>query len=102
MKPVIERRDEEGGVRVGVLNRPPANAIDESLLDALESLVADTATDNSVRALVLAGAGPFFCGGFDLRAPPRDDGSVAEMVALYRSAHRSLLALPKPKIGRAS
>ena len=98
MRPVIEQHDDEGGVRVAVLNRPPANAIDESLLDALDTLVADVAADDGVRALVLAGEGAFFCGGFDLRAPPRDDGSVAELVALYRSAHRNLLALPKPTV----
>src|SRR2546426_1178401 len=94
----VERRHEEGGVLVGVLNRPPANAIDESLLDGLDTLVADAAADDSVRALVLAGAGAFFCGGFDLRAPPRDDDSIRTVVGLYRSAHRNLLALPKPTV----
>jgi len=95
---VIERRIERDGVLVAVLNRPPANAIDDQLLDDLEAVVSDVAADGTIRALVIAAAGPFFCGGFDLRASRRDPDAVAAMVRRYRSAHRNLLALGKPTV----
>src|SRR5205085_3221966 len=81
-----------------VLDRPPANAIDESLLVALEEAVDAAVTDDAVRALVLAGRGPFFCAGFDLRAPARDETGVRAIVERYRSSHRALLACPKPTV----
>jgi len=56
----------EGGVLLLTLDRPPANAIDEAMLEALESACSAAARDPGVRAVVLTGAGAFFCGGFDL------------------------------------
>jgi enoyl-CoA hydratase len=93
---VTDARD--GGVRVITLDRPPANAIDDSLLAALDHTLADAETDTAVRALVVTGRGPFFCAGFDLRAPQRGDAVSARIVELYRSAHRRLLAMPKPTV----
>jgi enoyl-CoA hydratase/carnithine racemase len=95
------REEERGdGVRWLVLDRPPANAIDESLLTGLAAALVRAREDDAVRAVVLTGAGRFFSGGFDLGAPPRDDAAVASMNALYHDAHRALLALPKPTLAR--
>jgi enoyl-CoA hydratase len=93
---LIEDRD--GGVRVITLDRPPANAIDDTLLAALDDALADAEADAAVRALVVTGRGPFFCAGFDLRARQRDDAESGGVVDLYRSAHRRLLAMPKPTV----
>ena len=69
----VRSEDHDGGVRVLILDRPPANAIDETLLNGL-SLALDAArADAAVRAVVLTGAGAFFSGGFDFSAPRRDD-----------------------------
>jgi len=65
--------DHAGGVRVLTLDRPPANAEDETLLTDLSAAIDAAATDDAVRAVVLTGAGKFFCGGFDLSAPRRED-----------------------------
>jgi enoyl-CoA hydratase/carnithine racemase len=49
------------------LNRPERrNAIDPELRDALSSALDDAATDESIRGVVLAGAGGAFCAGGDL------------------------------------
>jgi enoyl-CoA hydratase len=90
--------DRDGGVRWITLDRPPANALDDSLLVALERAVDDAAADDDVRAIVLRAEGRFFSGGFDLRAPRREGAAVTEMVERYRSSHRKLLALPKPTV----
>jgi enoyl-CoA hydratase/carnithine racemase len=86
------------GVLLATLDRPPANAIDETLLGDLDGTLAAAETDAQVRALVLTGAGAFFSGGFDLAAPRRDGSAAREMRALYRDVHVRLLALPKPTV----
>ena len=51
-----------------------------------------------MRAVVLAGAGAFFSGGFDLSAPRRDAAVARNLRELYRDAHLRLLRLPKPSV----
>ncbi len=98
----VREEDREGGVRWLVLDRAPANALDDNLLRDLETAVARAKDDESVRAVVLTGAGAFFSGGFDLSAPRREAEQVAVMTDLYRDAHRALLALPKPTVARVA
>jgi enoyl-CoA hydratase len=94
----VREEDREGGVRWLVLDRPPANAIDENLLQDLYAAVERARVNDAVRAVVLTGAGAFFSGGFDLSAPRREEGVIAVMNESYRAAHCALLALPKPTI----
>ena len=95
----VRAEDREGGVRVLTLDRPPANAITAELLDDLLASLKSARDDDSVRAIVLTGAGRFFCGGLDLS----QTGSEAELAELlldkYRDSHVELLSLPKPTIG---
>ena len=61
-------RDDADGVATLTLNRPQArNALSQGLLEALGTALADLATDQGVRVVVLAGAGPAFCAGHDLK-----------------------------------
>lgn len=94
----IRQETRDGGVRVLTLDRPPANAIDETLLTDLMAALDGARSDEAVRALVLTGAGAFFSGGFDLTAPARDAAATARFWALYSDSHRALLAFPKPTI----
>ncbi|MBI1816226.1 MAG: enoyl-CoA hydratase/isomerase family protein [Deltaproteobacteria bacterium] len=93
----IRARDLDGGVRILTLDRPPANAIDETLLHDLD-VALDAAASDDTRAVVLTGAGSFFSGGFDFSAPRRDDEVATDLYRLYRDTHRKLLMLPKPTI----
>jgi enoyl-CoA hydratase len=90
--------DRDGGVRVLTLDRPPANAEDESLLTDLRVALDAAAADDAVRAVVLTGAGAFFSGGFDLAAPRRDDDAARKIRDLFRDTHLRLLTLPKPTV----
>jgi enoyl-CoA hydratase/carnithine racemase len=94
----VRSEDREGGVRILNLDRPPANAIDETLLADLDVALDAAGADDAVRAVVLRGAGAFFCGGFDFAAPRRDDAAAPELYTRYRETHRKLLTLPKPTV----
>jgi len=62
---LVERR---GPVVIITLNRPEAmNAINASLAQALGDALEEFATDASLRAAVLTGAGRAFCAGADLK-----------------------------------
>ena len=93
--------DHEGGVRVLTLDRPPANAINQDFLRDLSAALDDAREDEAVRALIIAGNGPFFCGGFDLHSEAQSGGLLQEQATgfrLYHDSHLKLLAFPKPTI----
>jgi len=92
----VDHRD--GGVCLLTLDRPPANAIEETMLRALSAALAAARADDAVRAVVLTGAGAFFSGGLDLGAPRRDLAQARRLNVLYRDAHVALLGLPKPTV----
>ncbi len=78
--PLVLRRDQDG-VTTLTLNRPAArNALSVALMSALQSSLEAVDADPSVRAVVLAGAGPAFCAGHDLKemhADPRREAYEA-------------------------
>jgi enoyl-CoA hydratase len=93
--------DHEGGVRVLTLDRPPANAINQEFLRDLSAALDEAREDGAVRALVITGNGPFFCGGFDLHSEAQAGGLLQEQATgfrLYHESHLKLLAFPKPTI----
>src|SRR6266566_1552065 len=66
-EPVLLRRDEDG-IAVLTLNRPQArNALSVALMARLQDSIDAIAGDAAVRVVVIAGAGPAFCAGHDLR-----------------------------------
>lgn len=96
---VIDTRDEEGGVRVLTLNRPPAHAIDSGLLDELSRACDAAARDDAVRAVVLTGSGKFFCGGLDLKSLNTDERELERLLDLGRDdGIFKLWTLPKPTV----
>ncbi|MDA0232759.1 MAG: enoyl-CoA hydratase/isomerase family protein [Chloroflexi bacterium] len=63
---VLIERNAEQGVGVITLNRPARrNALNHEMLVALDAAISDLASDESVRAIVLTGAGASFCSGVD-------------------------------------
>lgn len=101
MSAVLEVLD-DGTLRELRLNRPEANnALDTELKEALLAELTRAADDESVRAVVLTGAGRSFCVGQDLgelagtlaQSPER----ASETVGLHYSPIARLLAtMPKP------
>jgi enoyl-CoA hydratase/carnithine racemase len=91
----------EGGVAVLTLNRPRRyNALSGALLEALHAELDALAADESVRVVLLTGAGDAFCAGHDLREM-RSLDSGQESAALFASCSammQKLVALPQPVI----
>lgn len=69
-KVLVERRD---AIVVVTINRPEVrNCVDTETADGLEAAVRDFDADDSLRVLILTGAGTrSFCSGADLKHPPR-------------------------------
>jgi 2-(1,2-epoxy-1,2-dihydrophenyl)acetyl-CoA isomerase len=64
--PVLVSRDPPAGTATITLNRPAQrNALSSEMLRALAEAVESIAADDSVRAVVLTGAGNAFCSGAD-------------------------------------
>jgi 2-(1,2-epoxy-1,2-dihydrophenyl)acetyl-CoA isomerase len=59
--------EQHAGYRILTLNRPDKlNAFNDAMLEALTAAVADAEADESMRALMITGAGRAFCAGQDL------------------------------------
>ncbi|HEY3714826.1 MAG TPA: enoyl-CoA hydratase-related protein [Jatrophihabitantaceae bacterium] len=98
---LIDRAD---GVATMTLNRPDSmNSLSFELKEALVAAVRDIAADESVRAVVLTGAGRAFCVGQDLRehqamldaGDPRPLRTVTDH---YNPIASGLATMPKPVI----
>jgi enoyl-CoA hydratase/carnithine racemase len=97
-------RDDDEGVATLTLNRPQArNALSQSMLEALLAALADLAADRTVRVVVLAGAGPAFCAGHDLkelRAANYDRRYTEVLFTTCAEVMQAIVRLPKPVIAR--
>ncbi len=72
-------RDDRDGVAWLTMNRPGArNALSMPLMTALEDALAVIESDCSVKVAVIAGAGPGFCAGHDLREVRGADPATLE------------------------
>ena len=97
-------RHDQDGIAWLTLNRPAArNALSLGLMAALDAALAGLADDPAVKVVVIAGAGPAFCAGHDLRelraTPTRE--TYEATFALCSRLMRRIVRLPKPVIARA-
>lgn len=94
MNPATLLVEVHDGVMALTLNRPEKrNAIDNDLARALLAAIALAERDDTVRVLLLRGAGPAFCAGRDMGAPPTEDD-----LRLVQAVAQSLVSLPKPVV----
>ena len=72
----------DAGLARLTLDRPDAaNTINDEVARDLRAAVIEISLDDSVRAVLLSGAGRFFCGGGDLRAFHAAGDGLPEMIA---------------------
>jgi enoyl-CoA hydratase/carnithine racemase len=99
--PLLVDTVSEAGVLRLTLNRPQArNALSNGLMRALIEALGRAATDPRARVVVIAGAGPAFCAGHDLRelrADPRRE-TYERIFALCSELMLTITWLPKPVI----
>lgn len=91
-------------IRIITLNRPDKrNALNDELIAALKEALREADADESLRAIVIRGAGKDFCSGADLSALQKiatasyeenieDARSLAELFALIRSVRVPVIA----------
>lgn len=82
------------------LNRPPANALSNSLVRELTTTLHDLATGPDAPAVVLTGAGErFFCAGGDLKeAVGYDAESMVERMTSFHALLGALESFPRPLV----
>jgi len=94
-----------GPIATITLARPELhNAFDAAMIGELHAAFAALADDDSARVVILAGAGPSFCAGADLRWMRESlewtsEQNVADAEALA-AMFEAAWSLPKPLIGR--
>src|SRR5499433_515622 len=88
----------EESYAIVTLNRPPANAISEALNRELNDALNSVRDDDSVRSLIITGAGDkIFCGGADLSSA-LSGGDVEAFIRFGNSVMRKMERFPKPII----
>lgn len=100
---ILLREDLADGITVLTLNRPAArNALSMGLMQALDDALVAIGRDDTVRVVVIRGAGPAFCAGHDLReirgTPTRD--AYAQVFALCSRLMQRIVHLPRPVIAQ--
>jgi len=97
-------RSDADGVSTLTLNRPQArNALSLAMLQALRAELKAVAADPSVRVVILAGAGPAFCAGHDLkeiRAAEYGRSYTEALFAECAEVMQAIVGLPKPVIAQ--
>ncbi|WP_298292339.1 enoyl-CoA hydratase [Thiomonas sp.] len=100
---VLLRDTDTRGVAVLTLNRPQAfNALSDALLDALQRQIDALQHDESVRVVIIRGAGRAFCAGHDLKEM-RAQPSAAYYQSLFGRCSKvmtGLMRLPQPVIAQ--
>jgi enoyl-CoA hydratase len=99
------------GVACITMNRPEKrNSLNHQLMDDLDAAFTEAERDPEVRVIVLAGAGPSFSAGYDLKGsyyttPPEPEGrwTVANSLMTLRgieARYQRIWNCPKPTIAR--
>ena len=99
----------DGPVARVVMNRPDKrNALDHQLLDDIDAAFDAAEADPEVRVVVLSGAGPSFCSGYDLSgsyytSEPEGGWTVANGLDRLRGIedrYRRIWDFPKPTVAQ--
>jgi enoyl-CoA hydratase len=89
---------DDGPVRTLTLNRPEKlNAMSSTMTGELSVRLAEAASDEKVRVVVLTGAGRSFCAGYDLAEEAVSDSYEASLDSLNHSLDRLLEVFDHPK-----
>jgi enoyl-CoA hydratase/carnithine racemase len=100
--PVLLREDKDGVAKLTLNRADQFNSLSEALIEALQRELERVAADDSVRVVVLAGAGRAFCAGHDLkemRANPKQS-YYEDLFGRCGRMMQTVVSLPKPVIAR--
>ena len=100
---LVLRHDDEG-VTTLTMNRPQArNALSQGMLRAMLDAFIEVSTDETARVVILAGTGPGFCAGHDLKEIKAQNYSrnyTEQLFADCVDLMQTIIRLPKPVIAQ--
>src|SRR5271157_1071349 len=103
--PLVRREDDSGVVTLTLAQPQNRNALGLAMIDTLIVAFADIAKDEKARVVVLAGEGPAFSAGHNLREmqahrndPDRGRGYYEHLMERCSVLMQAIVALPKPVI----
>jgi enoyl-CoA hydratase/carnithine racemase len=100
---LVLRHDDEGLTTL-TMNRPQArNALSQGMLRAMLDAFIEVSTDETARVVILAGAGPGFCAGHDLKEIKAQNYSrnyTEQLFADCAELMQTIIRLPKPVIAQ--
>ncbi len=106
--PLRSERPRAGVLRLTLAN-PPANALSEGMLDALQAALDEAAADPSVRVVVIAAEGKLFSGGHDLKEMTAHRADADKGRAYFEDIFgrcsrmmQTIRALPKPVVAEVA
>jgi 2-(1,2-epoxy-1,2-dihydrophenyl)acetyl-CoA isomerase len=93
----------DNGLATITLNAPDRlNAVSRKMIAEIKQCWEELATDTSVRAVLLTGAGRGFCAGADLADPDREASATADSGAaldkFFNPVIRAMRSIPKPVV----
>src|SRR5437660_11510809 len=105
-QPPILLRENADSIAILTLNRPTArNSLSGGLIAELHAALKDIHDDKSVRAVVIAGNGPAFSAGHDMKelTARRADADLgrayfAEIMTACSAMMQAIVQLPKPVV----
>ncbi len=98
------REERQDDLLILTLARGKANALNYAMIEELYAAIQDAATNDSVRAVVLASDRPrFFSSGFDFREVfGYDRQSMSAFFGRFIDVYEALYAFPKPSVAALS
>ncbi|MGK0270752.1 MAG: enoyl-CoA hydratase/carnithine racemase [Cocleimonas sp.] len=106
---IIKELTDSGVLRLTLNDNGRRNALSEAMLKSLGEVMNSTATDPSVRVIVLAANGPAFCAGHDLKEMTAgrdalDNGRAyfTKVMETCSSMMQSIVNNPKPVIAEVT
>jgi enoyl-CoA hydratase/carnithine racemase len=92
-EPLVLRSDRADGLTTLILNRPGQfNSLSQEMLTAIQAELDAIAASESVRVVVIAGAGKAFCAGHDLKEM-RANPDKGWMQALFKQCGKLMLTI---------
>ena len=106
---IIQELTESGVLRLTLNDNSRRNALSEDMLESLGEIMHSSATDASIRVIILAANGPAFCAGHDLKemTAGRDtaDGGreyFTKVMETCSAMMQSIVNNPKPVIAEVA
>lgn len=106
---ILQELTESGVLRLTLNDNSRRNALSEAMLDRLGEIMHSSATDSSVRVIVLAANGPAFCAGHDLKemtagreAADNGEAYFTMVMKTCSGVMQSIVNNPKPVIAEVA